>query len=184
MNGSRTILVLKRDGGTEAFESMKLAGALWRAMRDTRRPARYSEAFDLAEAIAIFLRRTKRICVSSGVLFEMALKVLRKAGQQQAADELETHHVWRNVRRKQLRVVYDDGRSACWDKNWLAEMACRSWNLSPTTGRILAGAIENELLDEACSTLNRSCIVDRLNAQVAQWGLADAVPVDHPTVNP
>ncbi|MFP4354191.1 MAG: hypothetical protein ACLFUJ_03625 [Phycisphaerae bacterium] len=177
MTGSRTIQVLKRQGCMEDFSLPKLARSLWLAMAQTDPANRYEDAVDLAEAISIFLQRTNRICVSAGVLFEMCLKVLRRSALEEAADEMETYHVWRQVRRKQIRVVYDDDKAACWDKSWLAELACRSWNVTPATSRILAGMVEDELLDSETSIISRLAVVDLLNEFVSQYGLADAVPV-------
>ncbi len=182
MDGSRTIQVLKRDGGMEAFCLAKLTAGLWRPMQQADPTSRYEDAVDLAEAISIHLQRTRRICVSSAVLLEMSLKVLRRSCLDDAADEMETHHVWRQVRRKQIRVSYDDQKTACWEKSWLTEVAQHSWNLSPRTARILAGMAEEEILDGELTTIPRRGVIDLLNAMVSQYGLADAVPVRQPTV--
>jgi transcriptional regulator NrdR family protein len=175
MNGSGTIRVVKRDGSVELFCSRKLAGAIWRALSETG--GRYRDANDLAEAIRIFLTRSRRICVASAVLLEMVLKVLRRADQGPAADAMEAWRDWRAIRREQLKLVYEDGKTACWDRNWLAQIATRSWNVSPSCARIVAGQIERDLLSEDVASVARSAVFDRLNARMAELGLADAVPV-------
>lgn len=175
MNGTGTVRVIKRDGGVELFCEAKLAGAIWRAIQATG--GRYRDANDLAQAIGIFLKRSGRRCVSSAVMLEMVLKVLNRAELAQAAQAMEAHRDWRAIRREQLRVLYADGKSACWDRRWLEELAVRSWNIDPTTARILAGQIENDLLCGQMSSVSRQEVLDRLNTRMAELGLADAVPV-------
>jgi transcriptional regulator NrdR family protein len=175
MNGSGTVRVIKRDGGIELFCARKLAGSIWRAMQATS--GRYRDANDLAEAIRIFLTRSERRCVSSGVLLEMILKVLQRADLVNVAGAMEAYRDWRSLRREQIQVVYEDGKTACWDRRWLAEIAARSWNVSPTTARIVAGQIERDLLEDERTCISRDSILHRLNTRMAELGLADAVPV-------
>ncbi|HHH75489.1 MAG TPA: hypothetical protein ENL03_00525, partial [Phycisphaerae bacterium] len=69
-----TLWVIKRGGSVETFDTAKLAGSMWRAMSPY---GQYRNCRDLAGAIELFMDQTDRICVSSGVVFEMTLKVLR-----------------------------------------------------------------------------------------------------------
>ena len=176
MDGSRTIRVLKRDGSTETFDVRKLAAAMWRAMQ--RHGGRYKDAYDLAVAIDIYLKRRAFKCVSSAAIFEMSMKVLCRVDMSDAAGSFEVHRRRRDEQRRMLCVRPDRGAVTYWDKSWLRELVCWCWNLSPTTGRIIAGELESELLDGGPRLLERAEIVQLLNERVVAFGLADAVPVN------
>lgn len=176
MTGSRMIRVLKRDGGVEDFRAEKLAAAMWRAMVESD-AGRYSDARDLALAVEIFLDRSDRPCVSSAAIFEMIVKVLRRAHLGPVAAAMEAHHAWRGCRRRGMAIRHEDGRLSLWDKTWLCEMALRSWNVGRETARIIVGRIERELLLGDHGTMARAELIDRLNSRMSEFGLADAVPV-------
>lgn len=175
MNGSRKVRVLKRDGSAEGFSRRKLAASMWRAMKGTC--GKFRDAAELARAVEIYLVRRGCLCTSSAAVLEMTMKVLRRVGLPAAADAMESHSSWRSSRRKHLRVLQDGGRLTRWDKSWLAKFVCRSWDLLPVTGRIVAGIVELELLAEPCRELSRQEVIVRMNECVASLGLADAVPV-------
>ena len=175
MNGSGTVRVVKRDGTEEAFDVHKLAAALFRAMRASG--GRFRDADQLAQAIGIHLRRCGWSRVSSAAIFEMAIKVLRRCRLMRAAESLQSSRTERRLRRSRLRVRHHDGRTTLWDKSWLGELAQRSWFLSPRTGRLLAGEVEGALLGAEATVVSRQDVLDMLNERVAQYGLADAVPV-------
>ncbi len=178
MNGSRTVRVIKADGTAEAFDEAKLAGAMWRVMRATC--GRYRDARELAKAIEIYLRRNGRHAVGSAAVFEMALKVLRRARFGAAAELLESHRAARESARRRLRIVHGADHATLWDKGWLARMAEAGWLVSRPTARMLADAIETDLLAAGATTVSREEVVVRLNGAVASFGLADAVPVRQP----
>ena len=175
MDGSRTIQVRKRDGNCEPFQRSKLAGAIWRAMEHTR--GRPEDARSLAEAIELHLRRTDRRRISSKGLFEMVLKVLRKIHLPDAAGILETHHLSRTALRQGLLVYHGPGKVTLWDKSWLGRYASRAWQLSPATGRILAGQVEAEILAGGMALVTRVQVLRKMNECVAAFGLADAVTI-------
>ena len=77
-----------------------------------------------------------------------------------------------------MKVRYSDGRTALWDKGWLVKLICSSWHLSRAAGRILAGDIELRLLDADVDVIGRDKLIEQVNALVAAYGLADAVPVE------
>ena len=178
MSGSRTVRVVKRDGSVETFDPGKLAGVMWRAMRDAE--GSYGDAIQLSLAIEVYLTRSGQQCVSSAAVLEMGVKVLRRVGLEKAADAIELHHSRRSARRRQVRICHTDGRVTYWDKTWLAQQARGSWDLSRLAARILAGYIEREVLDGGAETVDRGEVLERLNATVAAYGLADAVPVPRP----
>lgn len=175
MSGSRTIRVLKRDGRTEDFNRGKLACAMWRAMRGTG--TRRSDARELASAVAIYLDSKSKYTVSSSAVFEMGLKVFRRVAMYPAAKVFEAHRVWRDDGRKALRVAHESGRETRWDKGWLAEVISHSWHIQLEVSRILAGEVENRVLQERRETISRLEVLDIANETVASYGLADAVPV-------
>lgn len=178
MGGSGTIRVVKRDGRAEPFEPAKLAGSIGRAMRETvHRP---SDARELALAIGLYLARSGWGCVSSAALFEMTVKVLRRAGLAEAADVLEADRRRRRAARDRLRVRHGGGKVTLWDKSWLGELAERGWLLSRSTARILAGEVERELLAGGAREVSRRDVLARLNAMVAAYGLAGSVPASLP----
>jgi len=175
VNGSGTIGVLKRDQSVELFCAEKLAGALWRAAQGT--PAKFQEVRQIAGAVQTYLLRRRGRCVSSRAVFEMALKALRYVGLASAAEAAESYSRWRMLVRGRLRIRHEEGKLTYWDKGWLCELACRSWHVMPTTGRILAGIVELGLLRGEDTVVWRQAVVERLNDVVAEYGLADAVPV-------
>jgi len=175
MNGSGTIRVLKRDRSVELFHVGKLAGAMWRAADGAR--AKFEDIRRIAEAVEMYLIRRGTRCVSSQAVFEMALKALRHVGLAPAAEAAERYRQWRMLLRGQLRVRHEEGKLTYWDKGWLRDFACRSWRIMPTTARILAGIVELRLLRGDDTIVRRQAVVDMLNDVMAEYGLADAVPV-------
>jgi len=175
VSGSRTIQVIKRDGSEEQFDLAKLTASIWAPMRAG--PGRYLHATELAKAVQAYIERIGWPAVSTAAIFEMTLKVLLRVDYNDAANAYETAHQARKARRKQFRVVHANGRVTMWDKSWLAKVACGSWRLSPRAARILAGQVEAKLLCGSARWASREDIVDMLNELVAEFGLADAVPV-------
>lgn len=175
MDKTRKVQVLKRDGSAEEFDPRKLAGAMWRAMAPAQ--GRFGDALDLAAAIRIYLERTSRESISSAAVFEMTVKVLRRVRMDQAAENLERHHRFRAERRMQVKLC-DDRGSSHWDKNWLVIQGMRNWNLSRPAARIVAARAEKELLGGKRVLIQRQLALALLNSLVAEFGLADAVPVD------
>jgi hypothetical protein len=175
VNGSRTIRIAKRDGTEEDFDHGKLAGCLWRVMEGTA--ADPWHAFQLAEAVGLYLRRKGTLRLTSAAVFEMVLSVLRRVGLDESADLLEAFQTARAELRRGMRLAHEEGQVTLWEKGWLAAMAERSWNLSRNTARIIAGSVELELMSGNEQHVSRRQVLDRLNAHVAEFGLADAVPV-------
>ena len=125
----------------------------------------------------IYLKRSSEECVSSRALFEMMLKALRYVGLEEAAESAEAYYKWRNALRRKLRVRHEGGAVTYWEKGWACEFASRSWNISRSVGRVVAGKIELEFLLGGEKTLWRGEVIEQLNRLVAEYGLADAVPV-------
>jgi hypothetical protein len=175
VDGSRTILVRKRDGDLEAFCPLKLSRAVWRAMLSTF--GRYGDARDLACAVGIYLSAAGGGCVSSAAVLEMTVKVLRRAGFADAAAAMEVHRAWRRACRRRLRVVGASGRARPWDTAALAAFARRHWHVSRATARILAGRLEAEAIACGAEAISGEVLTDMMNELVSQYGLADAVPV-------
>lgn len=175
MSGSRKIRVIKRDGSEEPFDARKLAAAMARAM--SRTDGQFHEACQLSEAIEIYVRRTGWRCVPTAAVYEMTVKALCCSGLARASKAMEAHRDRRQAGRRALRIRHDDGKLTQWDKSWLGELARRSWFLSPTTGRFLAGRVEAELIARRAAEVARYDVLEMLNRQVAEYGLADAVPV-------
>ncbi|HUT01560.1 MAG TPA: ATP cone domain-containing protein [Phycisphaerae bacterium] len=175
MSGSGKIRVIKRDGTEERFEAAKLAGAIFTALRETS--GEYGDACRLALAIEVYLDRSGWGSISSGAIFDMAVKVLRRSGLAAAGGLLQRWHSRRHRRRQGLCIRHDDDTVTLWDKTWLSQWAERSWFLSRGTARILAGEIEQELLAREVVLVSRRDVLNLLNERVAQYGLADAVPV-------
>jgi hypothetical protein len=174
--------VLKRDGSVERFDRRKLSAVMWRAMKGTCGELR--DAVELSGAVELYLVRSRCPCVSSAAVLEMTIKVLRRVGLAPAAEALEFHHSWRAIRRKKIRVRHDTGRVTGWDKSWLAKFICRSWDVLPVTGRIIASMLEDELLGEDRNHFGREDLVGRMNECVAAYGLAGAVPVRQYALEP
>lgn len=176
--GSGTIQVRKRDGSIEPFDEGKLTRALWRVIAADH--GRYHDAAQLASAVELYLRREEAPIVTSAAVFEMALQVLHRLHMIEAACALEAHRACRVLARKQLVVAHESDKTTYWDKSWLANLAARSWRLLPATARILADQIETALLSDGRRRVTRDEVIDLLNAAVASYGLADAVPVEQP----
>jgi hypothetical protein len=141
---------------------------------------RYGDAFDLAMAIRIFLHRTGRERISSAAIFEMTVKVLRRVRMNRAAEAMEEHRAHRTERRMRMKLLGEDGTPVAWDKGLLAAMVERSWSVARGTARIIAGRAERKVLSGRSGLVSRQALVDLLNEMVAQYGLADAVPVHPP----
>ena len=177
MNGSRTIRVAKRDGTFEPFDRAKLASAMYKGMRAGGQS--YDQARELALAIGIYLRQRGWSVVSSAAIFEMVIKTFRQVGMDLPAAIMETHHSWRIRKRRQMKIRYPDGLTALWDKGWLVKLICSSWRLGKPVGRVLAGDIESGLMHaDTVGLIERDSLVEHVNALVAAYGLADAVPVE------
>ncbi len=175
MRMSRKTRVRKRDGSVEDFDAAKLAGAIRRVLE--RLEGVQADPDDLARGIQLYLQRSGRTIVTSAAIFGMLLKVLRRVRLGDAAELFELHRTLRMVRRRLLRVRHEDGYATHWDKGWLAALAERMWHISRTTARMLAGEIEMHLLPQEESEIPREDVLALLNRHIAQWGLAEAVPV-------
>ena len=178
MNGSGKIRVIKSDSTEEPFDACKLAASMFRAMRGRR--GRLYDAIQLAAAIGIYLERSSVRRVTSNHLSQLAVKVLHRCRLGEAAAAMEAFRQRRRIRRLQLVVRHEGGEVTMWDKGWLSSWAQSSWLLSRTTSRILAGQVERELLDGEAIVISRPEVLDMLNRRVAEYGLADAVPVRQP----
>jgi hypothetical protein len=176
MTTSRTIMVEKRDGQHEPFCHRKLAACLWRGLQAAGL-GEYNDACELARAIEIYLTRRRRWDISTSVIFELLLKSLRRIRMGEAAEMLELHRTLRSVRRRLLGIRHDDGAVSRWDKTWLVDLGQRMWHIERQTARIIAGLTELDILDQHEQTLSRHDIVTAFNRRVAEFGLADAVPV-------
>ncbi len=172
MIGSGTIRVAKRDGSAEPLDTLRLAGVIWRAMGNA---GRYKDALELARAVGIYLRRTGQEEVSSKAIFEMGLKVLRRARMHDAAEAWEDHHMRRLHLRTALTVTVAD-EELVWSKSALADVVAKTWHVSARTGRIIAAQVEQALMDRPDFLVEFEEIVDMVNEAVAAFGLADAVP--------
>ena len=172
------IQVRKRDGSIEAFDQGKIIRALWSVIEPEG--GQYLDAQHLAEAIQIYLERDGHDVVSTAAVFEMVLKVLHRTGMVLPACALEAHRACRALGRKQIMIVHEPGKATYWDKSWLSSLAGRSWQLTPTTARIIAAQVESALLASGQRQIGRDDVIDLLNAAVASFGLADAVPVEQP----
>lgn len=174
MGGSWTIRVVKRDRSVELFDVHKLAVAVWRSARGTQ--AAYDHALHIAQAIHQHLRRRQRLCIGSPAIFDMMIKALRHVGLAAAADAATVYRQRRAAMRQALRIRHESGSTTHWDKGWLADLAERSWHVSPTTGRLVASKVEGMLLGGGETDLPRDRVVDVLNQVMSEYGLADAVP--------
>ena len=83
MAGSGTIRILKRGGGVEDFDGLKLAAALWRTLGGGREG--YHQSLYLSDAVRFYLVRGGRYCVSSAAIFEMCVRLLCHIGRTAAA---------------------------------------------------------------------------------------------------
>ena len=182
MDGSRTIRVVKRDGSEEDFDRRKLAGAMYRAMVASR--GSFDDAGDLAWAIEVYLDRCGWWEATSTAIFEMAVKVLRRVTLPEAAAAMESHRIWRDQRRRRLGVRHDSGHLTQWDRNWVAQLACRSWRLSPATGRIIAAEVESAVLATQAVEITRRQVVAHVNRLVGEFGLAEAVALPPAAATP
>ncbi|MFW6062196.1 MAG: ATP cone domain-containing protein [Planctomycetota bacterium] len=169
------IRVRKRDGTTELFSQAKLAGAMWRAMRDCG--GEFQHCRNLALAIAIYLDRTGRRCVGSAALFEMTLKVLRRAEQGETAEQMEAAAEQRARGRRKLYVLDADGSRRPWRKGALACQIQEGWNVRRATARNLASRVEQSLLRREAEGVPAAELESIVNGLVSAHGLADAVPV-------
>jgi len=178
VDGSGKIQVCKSDSTEEAFDVRKLAGSMFCAMQETR--GRHYDAMQLAIAIGLYLKQTSWLTVTSDALAELAIKVLNRCQLAEAAMAMAQYRQNRAIGRSRLQVRQEGGQVTLWDKAWLSSWAQRSWLVSRNTGRILAGQVERELLKSGLAEVSRVDVLDMLNRRVAEYGLADAVPVRQP----
>ncbi len=175
MAGSGTIRVRKRDGRREAFDVDKLAGSLWAPMQSDG--GDYRDARELAGAIRLYLERRKQWLVGTDMIFEMAIKILRRVRYRLASSRYEQVGQWRQLFRKRFRVVAADGQSRPWNKSTLAQEIQENWQLSWATSRLLVGTVESDLMAQPQRWITDVQLRERLNACVCAHGLADAVTV-------
>ena len=175
--GSRTIRVVKRDRRTEDFDPYKLAGAMWRAMCGCG--GAYATACTLAGAIEDYLARRSRITkVTAGAVFEMSTKTLRSVGMPQAAVAMEEYRCRRRRLRTCTRLQDSRGRAIRWDKGFLKAFLQNSWGLAPGAANAIASQVEMEVLTLPRDLrLHPAVIIELLNERMAEYGLADAVPL-------
>lgn len=173
---SRKIFVLKRDGTVERFDFHKLRGCLLRALAGKDRNVLRAGA--IAAAVEWYLAERRQQCVSSAALLEMVLRALHAVGWQVAATRLEGRHNVRAAVRGRLALRHPDGQTTVWSKQWLVEHACSRWSLGRTAGRILAGQIENRLVDRRARRVDRSTVMEMLGRLVVAYGLGIPLPAE------
>ena len=175
MKHSRMTHVLKTGGFREPFDPAKLTASLWRGLKPVGGDHRIAEK--ITEALCLHLKRSERDEISSDEIFSLSAKALRRIRRGEAAELLELHRSLRAARRRRMVVRHENGSRIAWKKDWLASLAVRMWGLSPRTGRILAATVEQHLLMPDESQIARDEVIEMLNETVAQFGLADAVPL-------
>lgn len=168
---SGKILVLKRDGAVEPFDIHKLQGCLLRVTGSGEGQAVRAQA--VAAAVCCYVVQRRLRCVSSAAILEMALTALRSIGWKAAAARLEYRHNARSAMRSRLMLHHHDGRVTGWSKEWLAQHARSRWSLGRTAGRILAGQVEQWLLDSGAGQVRRAEILRMLGWLVTAYGLAE-----------
>jgi transcriptional regulator NrdR family protein len=167
---SGKIHVLKRDGTIEPFDPFKLCGCLLRALPHRERSVFRAGA--LSEAVGCYLLRRGLRCVSSAALLEMALTALRAVGLTGGAWRLEQRHALRSTMRSRTTFCHGRHQPSAFSKEWLVKYACRRWSVGRTVARILAGQIEQHLIQSGAREVSRSDIMNMLGWLAGAYGLA------------
>ena len=173
---SGKIHILKRDGTIEPFDLYKLRGSLLRVLPAEEGNVLRAEA--MAAAVRCYLLQRGLQCASSAAILEMVLTALRLMGWHGAAARLEQRHIARSALRSRLALQYHDGRLTAWSKEWLVQHARSHWLLGRTAARILAGQVEQHLLDRGARQVDRRTIMKALEWLVGAYGLATPVPAE------
>ncbi len=170
MARSGTISVLKRDGTIEPFDRLKLRGCLLRAM-GSRREAYLADV--IAAGVECYLRRQRTRCVTSPAVLEMVLAVLGRLEMHPAKAALEGRHAARLRLRDRLTLHHTADTRTAWSKDWLVHQGRSHWHLGRAAARILAGEIEQRLMQRGALEADRQDIIRMLARDVAAWGLTD-----------
>lgn len=171
------IMLVKRDGGVEAFERPKLRRCLGLAMRASRRDPHIADA--LSRAIEIHLQDwPDRRPPTTEHVFHCVQRALAETGLEPAAQFLSRHRRSRAGRRSALVVSGSRGansRPAPWKKSLVSDLLQSRHGLSRSTARILAGEIEERVLSLGYRVVTARLIVELVRSELAAWGLGHDV---------
>jgi hypothetical protein len=170
-------MLVKSDGGVEAFERSKLRRCIELAMRASRRDPHIADA--LSRAIELHLRDwPDRRPPTTEHVFHCVQRALSETGLDPAAQFLSRHRRSRAGRRSALVVIGAggvDSRPAPWKKSLVSDLLERRHGLSRSTARILAGEIEERVLSLGYRVVTARLIVELVRSELAAWGLGREV---------
>ncbi|MGE3180258.1 MAG: ATP cone domain-containing protein [Phycisphaerae bacterium] len=175
----KIIHILKRDGTAEPFEGSKLGAVLRRAMIACEQEARLAEP--LVRAVAIHLEELEdERQATTQYIFRCVRSVLRQTGLQEVADELTHHAQQRDRRRRNVRVLSEDGerRYTPFKKAEVARLLTHEFEVGRGAARIIAGRVERQIFGLQYKIISRMLLIEIVRNELMAWGL------DEPTIGP
>jgi hypothetical protein len=169
------IVIAKRDGSREPFQTGKLRRSLLLALRCS--PCDAEQVADaLAAAVALHLRATlEPDPPSSAYVHHCACTVLRRTGLSRAARRLASHRRQRLLQRCR-RWVYDprrpERRPVSWQKARVVAVLEGHYGLTRPVARIIAGEIEGRAFALGCRLIPKPLVGELVRSELAAWGLA------------
>jgi hypothetical protein len=175
MRKTRRIMIAKREGALEPFETAKLRRCLAAALKACNRDTRIAEA--LARAVELHLREwSEARPPTTDYIFRCLHSALTGTGMEQVAQHLARHHRHRAQQRQKL-FVFDACQSrrapTPWRKSEVTATLEHRHGLSHSVARILAGEIERRVLALEYRAISTALIVELIRSELLAWGLAN-----------
>lgn len=180
-------MVTKRDGTVEHFRPAKLTNCLVRAMQGRAYDPNLAEP--LTRAVTLHLGEWRDTQPpTTNYIHRCVCSVLRQTGLGDVAEDLGLQRRTRTLRRRQIRVVDEDGseHGVAWRKASIVATLLNDYGLRHTVSRFLAGEIEMQVFALDYRRIRKSFLAELVRNEVLAWGLADTqvLEMDTPVVEP
>jgi len=181
---TRRIMIAKREGELEPFETAKLRRCLAAAMETCNRDERFADA--LAHAVELHLRDwSESRPPTTEYIFRCLRIALTETGMDQVARQLARHRRRRANQRRAVSVRDARGERralAPWRKATVAGTLERRHGLRHPVARILAGEVERRVLALEYGVVSTTLITELVRSELSAWGLTDGATNAAPRV--
>jgi 2-phosphoglycerate kinase len=175
VSSSKRIMIAKREGDLEVFETAKLRRCLTAAMKLCNCDTRLADA--LARAVKLHLQDwTETAPPTTDYVFRCIRTALTETGMDHVAQRIAGYRRRREIQRRSLLVSdHRISRPAAvpWRKATVARSLETFHGLSHSVARILASEIEQRVLALGYNVVSTALIAELIRSELWAWGLAD-----------
>ncbi|AQT67355.1 hypothetical protein STSP2_00499 [Anaerohalosphaera lusitana] len=160
------VMVVKADGSLEDYLHTKVLGSLNRAITGAGQADIFA-AEQLAEAVTFHVYNCGRNPLTSGQIHSMVISVLVGTGNRKAAELLAEHRTDRQLRRRRIEVIGENGSCggaipgtgiSSWDKSRIVADLVGQDGLNVRLARAVAGSVEEKVFGLGLSRIRKGLI--------------------------